>query len=74
MQAGTTITLNSPDAFRHLYNVASSHWDSVKTAELMREVGLKSIAFNGVSAIIVTAPFGTTRIDTGLISIDPEDH
>lgn len=43
------MTMNSPDSLVELYHVAAPENDSVQTAELMREVGLKCIGFNGVS-------------------------
>lgn len=47
------MTMNSPDGLTELYNFATEgskeKEQSVKTAELMREVGLKCIGFNGVS-------------------------
>lgn len=43
------MTMNSPDSLSELYQAASPEGDAVQTAELMREVGLKCIGFNGVS-------------------------
>jgi hypothetical protein len=50
------MTMNSPDSLSELYHAAASspeqqgsEQDAVATAELMREVGLKCIGFNGVS-------------------------
>jgi hypothetical protein len=44
--------MNSPDGLTELYNLANGGSNdkkqSVETAELMREVGLKCIGFNGV--------------------------
>ena len=54
-QTGTTMTLNSPESLNTLYQVASSAPSApspVVTAELMREVGLKCIGFNGVPRTI----------------------
>jgi hypothetical protein len=46
------MTMNSPDALTELFHLATSgakdKAHAVKTAELMREVGLKCIGFNGV--------------------------
>jgi hypothetical protein len=42
------MTMNSPDSLAELYHAASPDYDAVATAELMREVGLKCIGFNGV--------------------------
>ncbi|KAG6061960.1 hypothetical protein E4U17_006084 [Claviceps sp. LM77 group G4] len=56
MSTAATITLNSPDSLPILHDVASmgqsqSH-DQTQTAELMREVGLKCISFNGIPRTI----------------------
>jgi hypothetical protein len=48
-QTATTMTMNSPDSLAELFHAASPDHDAVATAELMREVGLKCIGFNGVS-------------------------
>ncbi|KAL4929865.1 uncharacterized protein BDV17DRAFT_290221 [Aspergillus undulatus] len=55
--APTTMTLNSPTSLITLYEQATStHTDSpqnpIYTAELIREVGLKCIAFNGIPRTI----------------------
>jgi hypothetical protein len=42
------MTMNSPDSLAELFHAASPDYDAVATAELMREVGLKCIGFNGV--------------------------
>lgn len=46
------MTMNSPDGLTELYNLATGgskdKKQSVETAELMREIGLKCIGFNGV--------------------------
>ncbi len=46
------MTMNSPESLTVLYNLATKDskdkQQSVETAELMREVGLKCIGFNGV--------------------------
>ena len=45
------MTMNSPESMNLLYQVATDSQgteEQVKTAELMREVGLKCIGFNGV--------------------------
>lgn len=46
------MTMNSPDSLAALYQLAtsssSSPEDSIAAAELMREVGLKCISFNGI--------------------------
>jgi hypothetical protein len=46
------MTMNSPDALTQLFNVATStsqdKGQAVHTAELIREIGLKCIGFNGV--------------------------
>ncbi|KAF2720227.1 hypothetical protein K431DRAFT_304579 [Polychaeton citri CBS 116435] len=52
------MTMNSPDSLLQLYNLASkpehgaSDQQPLYTAELMREVGLKCIGFNGVPRTI----------------------
>jgi len=47
--------MNSPESLTELYNLATDKSkdkkQSVETAELMREVGLKCIGFNGVSLL-----------------------
>jgi hypothetical protein len=49
------MTMNSPESLTALYNLATDNskdkQKSVKTAELMREVGLKCIGFNGVCLV-----------------------
>ncbi|OTA03724.1 hypothetical protein A9Z42_0041970 [Trichoderma parareesei] len=55
--AAATFTLNSPDALSILHNVASaergdSQAAQVRTAEFIREVGLKCISFNGIPRTI----------------------
>lgn len=52
LSTATTMTMNSPESMVALFQSASeskSEADSVAIAELMREVGLKCIGFNGVS-------------------------
>lgn len=58
-QTAATMTLNSPESLLQLYGLANSSSieksatdHSVFTAELMREVGLKCIGFNGVPRTI----------------------
>jgi len=47
------MTMNSPDSLAALYQLASSTSPNhVETAELMREVGLKCISFNGIPRTI----------------------
>jgi len=51
VQTAATMTMNSPESLAALYQVATKVQEStqgVATAELMREVGLKCISFNGV--------------------------
>lgn len=54
--AAATITLNSPDALAVLWRVASEQQTStlspVASAELIREIGLKCIGFNGIPRTI----------------------
>ena len=49
------MTMNSPDGLTELYNLATGGSkdtkQSVDTAELMREIGLKCIGFNGVRTL-----------------------
>src|ERR1700743_2503129 len=48
------MTMNSPASLQELHGVASANGDisgAVKNAELMREVGLKCIGFDGVSFV-----------------------
>ncbi|KAL7806655.1 hypothetical protein V8C26DRAFT_433081 [Trichoderma gracile] len=57
ISAAATFTLNSPDALSILHNVASadrggSQTAQVRTAEFIREVGLKCISFNGIPRTI----------------------
>lgn len=43
--------MNSPESLTELFNLATSsetRKEAVQTAELMREIGLKCIGFNGV--------------------------
>lgn len=53
-QTAATMTMNSPESMLELYRLANSPANKkvenqgVYTAELMREVGLKCIGFNGV--------------------------
>ena len=55
------MTMNSPEGLKQLYDLATEKSkdkkQSVETAELMREVGLKCIGFNGVRSVTVTPPF-----------------
>lgn len=55
-QTAATMTMNSPESLTALYNLATENSknkaQSVKTAELMREVGLKCIGFNGVCFLL----------------------
>ncbi|PBP22841.1 hypothetical protein BUE80_DR006237, partial [Diplocarpon rosae] len=56
LSTAATITMNSPASLTELYHLATegSHdlTQSVETAELMREVGLKCIGFNGIPRTI----------------------
>ena len=50
-QTAATMTMNSPESLTELFNLATASKDktqAVQTAELMREIGLKCIGFNGV--------------------------
>jgi hypothetical protein len=49
------MTMNSPESLTALHELATSHLDNtsaVATAELIREIGLKCIGFNGVPRTI----------------------
>lgn len=51
LSTATTMTMNSPESMVALYHSASENkpeQEAVAIAELMREVGLKCIGFNGV--------------------------
>ncbi|KAH8665257.1 hypothetical protein BGZ60DRAFT_411068 [Tricladium varicosporioides] len=56
LSTAATMTMNSPESLTELYNLATTSSrdkaQSVETAELMREVGLKCIGFNGVPRTI----------------------
>ena len=54
-QTAATMTMNSPESLAALFQLATSAQspaESVATAELMREVGLKCISFNGIPRTI----------------------
>jgi hypothetical protein len=51
LSTAATMTMNSPDSLLELYRIAAPSIDQSKkvyAAELMREVGLKCISFNGI--------------------------
>ncbi|KAJ5702728.1 hypothetical protein N7488_010276 [Penicillium malachiteum] len=48
LSTAATMTMNSPESLAALYQLASTSLDKVQAAELMREVGLKCISFNGI--------------------------
>ncbi|PBP16527.1 hypothetical protein BUE80_DR012779 [Diplocarpon rosae] len=56
LSTAATITMNSPASLTELYHLATEGsqdlMQSVETAELMREVGLKCIGFNGIPRTI----------------------
>jgi hypothetical protein len=55
LSTAVTMTMNSPDSLLELHRVAtasSSQRQKVYAAELMREVGLKCISFNGIPRTI----------------------
>ncbi|OQE46523.1 hypothetical protein PENCOP_c001G06010 [Penicillium coprophilum] len=53
LSTAATMTMNSPESLAALYELASTNSDKqVDTAELMREVGLKCISFNGIPRTI----------------------
>lgn len=54
-KTATSMTMNSPASMKELYDVVTSSKDqktAVETAEIMREVGLKCIGFNGIPRTI----------------------
>jgi hypothetical protein len=58
LSTATTMTMNSPESMVALYRSASENKpekDAVEIAELMREVGLKCIGFNGVRSHLPSA-------------------
>ncbi|RDW82525.1 AhpD-like protein [Coleophoma cylindrospora] len=55
ISTAATMTMNSPESLAALYHTATLSGDTasaVQTAELMREVGLKCISFNGIPRTI----------------------
>ncbi|CZR51314.1 probable conserved mitochondrial protein [Phialocephala subalpina] len=56
LSTAATMTMNSPEGLAQIYEIATEKSkdkaQSVQTAELMREVGLKCIGFNGVPRTI----------------------
>ncbi|KKY19947.1 putative conserved mitochondrial protein [Phaeomoniella chlamydospora] len=55
LSTATTMTMNSPESLLQLHDLVSSSGDkarSIYAAELMREVGLKCISFNGIPRTI----------------------
>lgn len=52
LQTAATMTMNSPDSLAALYRLAAISSNPVQTAELIREVGLKCISFNGIPRTI----------------------
>ncbi|KAK4457963.1 hypothetical protein QBC42DRAFT_211407, partial [Cladorrhinum samala] len=55
LAAAATFTLNSPQSLVHLHSVSSSlspFLTPLSTAELIREIGLKCISFNGIPRTI----------------------
>ncbi|KAI6709181.1 hypothetical protein JHW43_008286 [Diplocarpon mali] len=55
-ETAATVTMNSPDSLAELYSLATERAPdktyALETAELMREVGLKCIGFNGIPRTI----------------------
>ncbi|CAK7216265.1 hypothetical protein SEUCBS140593_002810 [Sporothrix eucalyptigena] len=75
--AAATITLNAPDALAVLYRVATDSstpppppaLSPVATAELIREVGLKCIGFNGIPRTInVLGSFRSTGLPADVVA------
>ena len=52
LSTAATMTMNSPASLLQLHTVASQNMSPVSTAEIMREVGLKCISFNGIPRAI----------------------
>lgn len=52
LSAAATFTLNSPDALHALFQVSQQSHQPKEAAELIREVGLKCISFNGIPRTI----------------------
>ncbi|OCL06819.1 hypothetical protein AOQ84DRAFT_320886 [Glonium stellatum] len=55
LSTAATMTMNSPESLTALYKVATNGQElaqSIATAELMREVGVKCISFNGIPRTI----------------------
>ena len=52
MQTAATFTLKSPDSLSILYGVAKDIAGPTQAAEIIREVGLKCISFNGIPSTI----------------------
>lgn len=51
----TSMTMNSPASMKELFDIATASKDqkvAIETAEIMREVGLKCIGFNGIPRTI----------------------
>ena len=83
IQTAATMTMNSPESLAELYNLATAPREdkqqAVETAELMREIGLKCIGFNGVRLLIVTQssdfePYSEGRCSTSQILICTRDQ
>lgn len=66
------MTMNSPESLTELYNLATDRSkdkkQSIETAELMREIGLKCIGFNGVRFTLLSDISDTDHV-TG-----PKNH
>ncbi|KAJ5152798.1 Dol-P-Man:Man(5)GlcNAc(2)-PP-Dol alpha-1-3-mannosyltransferase [Penicillium canariense] len=52
LSTAATMTMNSPESLTALHQLASKTSPPVASAELMREVGLKCISFNGIPRTI----------------------
>ncbi|KAJ5407620.1 hypothetical protein N7509_001503 [Penicillium cosmopolitanum] len=52
LSAAATMTMNSPESLAALYRLGATSSGPVQTAELIREVGLKCISFNGIPRTI----------------------
>lgn len=63
------MTMNSPECLTELFHLATAKnkdkTHAVQTVELMREVGLKCIGLNGVSACSLTTTFNLLKIAKG---------
>jgi len=73
LSTATTMTMNSPESLTELYKLATEgskdKIESVQTAELMREVGLKCIGFNGIPRTINCLGAFRSSLPSDIISL-----